>query len=1793
VGAEVVVQEDFQQHGRTLLEKLEQYIASCDRVIALVGDAYGWEPDLNAEAAPLRRSYTQWEYFFAQGERLQDEPQPPIDTYVYLASRNFLATHPVTQDPDNAKQQQAFVTLLRSSGKDWNQFSSTDELRALVLRDGFRLPSANREPLIDQIAKIFNIRLASADNPRLTPILTRRLRPVLDRHVLFGGRTAELDWLDTQLREHTSGYLFVTGRSGFGKTALLANWVKQLTHDNRPVCYHFISRVDQTAGEEFALRCLCQQLASHHGLSGELPADTDRLRALYPDLLSLPPQIQQLVIVLDGLDEAVGWTPGADLFPDPLPPGVFVVFSAREIAGRAWLDELGLGASDAELLNLSTLSAAGIVHLLQRRESSAAQWADDVTFVDLMWRKSGGDPFYVSLLVKDLENGLIRSHEDLERLPSGLNDYLNKWWQDVSQVTGDEAVRDLLGYLLVSKGRMTRDDLTNISEDDSLDDWGFDRTIILLERYIVGNDAEGYTLAHPRFQEYVAREKIKIGAQRPYRERLLAYCRRWREHKSRYSLSQYTAHLVEHGQWAELHSLLTRGEKGIEWADTRHEIEGSHAGYLLDLNIGRAATMELGAEAIGLQVRYMLIESTIRTLSGNVPPGLVGVLVPRVWNQAQAIGHVRSLPGDRDRSATLRAIMPTLDEGHRLEAWNIAKEIADPNLRIESLSALCALLPLDHQRQLLHEVAGTEDENERARTVAALARHLKSDLQSDALEIVTRIQDEIARTSALVEMAPCLRTDDQEVVLMTVMDMKNERLRCVALGRLAATLPPSVTDAVLGFIDQIETDVIHAKTQMTWVRHWPEDLRLELLGSRLTDKHRASDSKLVEILLPILPDGDAKRSLTDFQTGVAAMLARFDWDEPDESAASTLQYIQAVRDMLDRILAVVPEETRGAVLNHARLARSRRRMITFVLTGIADSLDESLHTDAIEAARSIRDASSRIRSCARLARCLGEEQGVTLLREALAGAAAIDDEENLANTLYCFYDCLPERLRIGPWTKTDSLDGDDRRAFVRWATANAWLDYGQLWIGTDSPEPTGPSKILQVAEHLPEPLKQHVAAAVEADAQGRAPRDAFAALASALPSEWLRAMRGRGNLPPLPRLSILSDDLIELEAAQHPEVAKNLREVRRGLGELWASSSAAQLDRRAIHALIRALPESIRVQVARLTLAASRRIGGSGKNAMACVRLVRHVSHNLTAHVVNEALTRLDAIEDGRSRHDFEKLLLELLYQVPAAHLPEVLARVQAEPDSWIRARVLCNASGPLLARVQEQALAILVSLDENSLVVGLRLMAALDDDLQQRALERVRQVANIGNRTEILADLTLALSPNLRNEVTRETFETVRQVDESEREWRLQNLAKRLPEEARFEVVAIAREMNDASLRSRALIMIAPDLPDPLRTEVGLEALRLLPEFGEAWKCQQVLEHAAVLPAAVQEQAVAAARAVIEETQQPEILCELAAGMALPRQQQVQEEALMTARRLEDRWKRVAVLAHICEYLPLEHRTAIATEAWDALIELASAKHPEQGDEILWRLSTLTALLPHLPDNLVGPAANQALQIVKGQADNERQRWADRLRRALEESKKPAEPRGPLAGSRRMQGEPTTIVQLDLRAITLVTHMARNAGPTIKDLRDVLSAVEAANSRLELLRQTIRCQTDRLSDDALTELSKAVEVAGTESLYLELSEKVTDEAKSRFLAKALSADQYRAGKKASIEMVTAWEAKQFDTDVGRSLLSSRLADTAMTNRQEAIDELTAMIPLMAHLFGRPAVDATFEAFCDVTAWWP
>src|SRR6516162_10115145 len=140
IGCEVKVQEDFQQGPRTLIERLEEYVAGCDRVIALVGDAYGFEA--SGVAVPIvdpPRSYTQWEYFFALGHRLDGSGVPRKDIYLYLASPKYLAEHPVSQADQLAQRQRRFREEIEASGEHWNGFDTIDHLCRRVLRDGWQM----------------------------------------------------------------------------------------------------------------------------------------------------------------------------------------------------------------------------------------------------------------------------------------------------------------------------------------------------------------------------------------------------------------------------------------------------------------------------------------------------------------------------------------------------------------------------------------------------------------------------------------------------------------------------------------------------------------------------------------------------------------------------------------------------------------------------------------------------------------------------------------------------------------------------------------------------------------------------------------------------------------------------------------------------------------------------------------------------------------------------------------------------------------------------------------------------------------------------------------------------------------------------------------------------------------------------------------------------------------------------------------------------------------------------------------------------------------------------------------------------------------------------------------------------------------------------------------------------------------------------------------------------------------------------------------------------------------------
>jgi tetratricopeptide (TPR) repeat protein len=234
IGCEVKVQENFQQGPRTLIERLEEYVAHCERVIALVGDAYGCEASgVAVPAVSPPRSYTQWEYFFTVGERIDGSGAPRKDLYVYFASEQFLREHPVPQPADHAERQQRFCEHIKATGKHWASFDSVDHLCRLVLRDGWQMTERPRKP---------------------------RNLPYDSIGTLFKGRETFLDDLHNRLqRKPTQAAAIVSkqaihGLGGVGKTRLAVEYA--LRYEAEYSALLFVS-ADTAEGLRRNLAALC------------------------------------------------------------------------------------------------------------------------------------------------------------------------------------------------------------------------------------------------------------------------------------------------------------------------------------------------------------------------------------------------------------------------------------------------------------------------------------------------------------------------------------------------------------------------------------------------------------------------------------------------------------------------------------------------------------------------------------------------------------------------------------------------------------------------------------------------------------------------------------------------------------------------------------------------------------------------------------------------------------------------------------------------------------------------------------------------------------------------------------------------------------------------------------------------------------------------------------------------------------------------------------------------------------------------------------------------------------------------------------------------------------------------------------------------------------------------------------------------------------------------------------------------------------------------------------------------
>lgn len=484
---------------------------------------------------------------------------------------------------------------------------------------------------IDKARKVESILEANFGERRRPPeweVVDKVEQVINESTQLFVGRSEEFQKLNEFLRENSSGVILVKAGAGFGKTALLANWVNASRDKECFIAYHFFSqRYDVTRSVSRAYRNLLRQLYIYYELRYEQPPnDENQLRERLYSILREhgAREDKPLVIALDGLDEAE--RPFSPPFPTLLPENVFVIASGRAEEGeepeylRGWTD-------NALPIHLNRLCRGAIANWLrQTGEGELAAFAEDTHFVAQLDEITQGFPLYLSYLTDELSHAAKQGQdvrEVLARTPKGFEQYVKQQLRCLDELDLPDERWQFFALLAVAKGALEKEDVKALTgmRDRNLRQLNQSWQVT---RWMRISEAKLYAFAHPLLATTFAAQ-LGDDAEEALQD-LIDYCAKWEKYQSRYALRHYAEHLREVERWEELYA-IARNE---DFATTQRE----HLPDEPDLSLKTVQTALLGAtdrDDAGAMAEFLLThakrilaqESPLNALrSGNLTRAL-------------------------------------------------------------------------------------------------------------------------------------------------------------------------------------------------------------------------------------------------------------------------------------------------------------------------------------------------------------------------------------------------------------------------------------------------------------------------------------------------------------------------------------------------------------------------------------------------------------------------------------------------------------------------------------------------------------------------------------------------------------------------------------------------------------------------------------------------------------------------------------------------------------------------------------------------------------------------------------------------------------------------------------------------------------------------------------------------------------------------------------------------------------------------------------------------------------------
>ena len=383
------------------------------------------------------------------------------------------------------------------------------------------------------------------------------------------GRGGQLQRLDDFVQNKTGGLQLLTGKSGYGKTALLAQWLRRSPLRVDSTFYHLFRADNRYLRDLDEFYHRLTTFLWLHGLGQAPPAGggnaANNLGSAFEEYARLPERVRpRLLVVLDAVDEAEE-PYFAPPFGAQIPIGIHIIASARTQAGdctpTAW--EEWRQASTEPGIETDSLGAQALTDWLAS-DQKLGFLARNTSFIPEVLRRTQGCPQFLQNFFEDLrQTDNIRKSwlPLLETTPSNYKQYIAKQFNASCALSGAEDLPKLTALLIAAKAPLSEADIERI-----LDHNGQQAVRVNVHNLPnqalrwIGRDPTGNHGLCLRLGNALVREALEeVPSVKRWTQELKPllreYCLKWNDPNypsPLYALRHLAAHLADENAWSRI-----------------------------------------------------------------------------------------------------------------------------------------------------------------------------------------------------------------------------------------------------------------------------------------------------------------------------------------------------------------------------------------------------------------------------------------------------------------------------------------------------------------------------------------------------------------------------------------------------------------------------------------------------------------------------------------------------------------------------------------------------------------------------------------------------------------------------------------------------------------------------------------------------------------------------------------------------------------------------------------------------------------------------------------------------------------------------------------------------------------------------------------------------------------------------------------------------------------------------------------------------------------------------------------